>query len=310
MNSIVSVRNISKSFSSGGQPVKALDSISFNIKKGEVFGLLGPNGAGKTTLISVLCGFLIPDSGKAKMFGMDCTNEGCTIHKRMNFTTGFGGISEFFSCEELLKFYCMLYNLDNTEQRISLSLQATNLEKFRKHRPADFSSGLGRRFLISKALLNDPEVLLLDEPTVGLDVESATNLRDLIHRLKKKGTTILLTTHNLKEAEELCDRIALIRGGKIIATGTVNELKDKCFPYEVLDIRCSKPAKLGHLLNGRAQVVKIEKSEGRIKIFLKSEKDVAAILKLISNADSGIISVNTVEPELKSLYSKLMRSGL
>lgn len=309
MDAVLSVKNISKGFSSGGQPVMALDSVSFSIRKGEVFGLLGPNGAGKTTLISILCGFLTPDSGEARIFGLDCSDDAEKIHKRMNFTAGFGGISDFFSCEELLRFYCMLYNLDNAEERIARSLALTSLESMRKRRPADFSSGLGRRFLISKALINDPEVLLLDEPTVGLDVESSLSLRALIKRLKKEGATILLTTHNLREAEELCDRIGLIRGGKIIACGTLGELKGKSFPYEVLDIRCERPGKIAEILEGVASVEKMEESGGRVKVFLKGGKAVGKILKLVSSADAGIRSVNTIEPELENLYSKLMRAG-
>lgn len=287
--------------------MKAVDSVSFDIKKGEVFGLLGPNGAGKTTLISVLCGFLLPDKGKASIFGMDCGKDSSRIQKRMNFVSGFTGMMEFFTAEELLRFYCMLYGLGDVKGRVKRSLEATGLSTHAKRIAADFSSGLGRRFLISKALLNDPEVLLLDEPTVGLDVDSAYRMRDMIRGMKKSGTTILLTTHNMKEAEELCDRVALIREGKIIACGTFQELKKRFFPLEVLEIECKNPAKIEKAVQDK--VVKTKKSKGSIKIYLKDKKSIDSILKLIASEAKDVLSINTVEPELEDLYTKVMRDA-
>jgi ABC-2 type transport system ATP-binding protein len=309
MKPIVSVKNISKSFTSGKDTVKALDCVDIEIHKGEIFGLLGPNGSGKTTLISILCGFLIPDSGEATIFGLNCTHESEKIQKKMNFVSGFGGISEFLSASELLNFYCMLYNLDNADQRVKKALELTGLEKYKDRRPADFSSGLGRRFLISKALLNDPEALLLDEPTVGLDVDAAINLRSLVTKMKKQGKTILLTTHNMKEAEELCDRVGLIRDGKIIACGKFSELRDKFFPHEVIEVRCKKPGTIEKILSKEKSIALIKRSGNSIKIFLKSENDAPKVLKLITCAKAEILSINTIEPELEDLYTKLMRRG-
>ena len=306
MNSIISVKNISKSFTSGKDKVRALDSIDIEIKKGEIFGLLGPNGSGKTTLISILCGFLIPDSGSARIFGMSCTNESEKIQKRMNFVSGFGGITEFFSAQEMLHYYCMLYNLDQPKKRVLQALKQTNLEKYKNRTAADFSSGLGRRILISKALLNDPEVLLLDEPTVGLDVESATNLRSLIKNMRKQGRTILLTTHNMLEAEELCDRVALINGGKIIESGSFNELKKRFFPLEVLEIECTHPKKIEKMISKQISISHIKIKKQMVKIYIKDKSEIQVILSLITNADAGIKTINTIEPELEDIYIKLI----
>jgi len=308
MKSVLSVQKISKEFISGAERVKAVDSVSFSIEKGEVFGLLGPNGAGKTTLISILCGFLIPTDGKAEMFGMDCTYESEKIHKRMNFTSGFGGVSEFFTAEELLHFYCMAYNLDNRKERIENALKETNITKYRNRRVSDFSSGLSRRFLISKSILNNPEVLLLDEPTVGLDVDSAKATRNLIRKMKKEGKTILLTTHNMKEAEELCDRVALIKEGKIIALGKFSELRRKFFPFEVLEIYCGNPSEIEKLVSKNKNVSKTEKSKDSLKIFLKNKKGIDEVLRLASKSKTEIRKVNTIEPQLEHLYAKVMRN--
>lgn len=301
---IVSVEKLSKTFQSGS--VKALDSVDISIKKGEVFGLLGPNGAGKTTLISVLCGFLVPDSGRARIFSLDCTKESEIIQKRINLASGFSGISYFFKAEELLYFYALLYGLDRKKERVANALRMTGLEKYKKRTAVDFSSGLGRRFLISKALLNDPEVLLLDEPTVGLDIDSAFNLRKTIKDLKNSGTTILLTTHNMREAEDLCDRVALIREGKIIACGTFAELKKKYFPCDVVEVKTKEPSKMEKLVSKKA--LKIQKSKTSLKIYLKHRKDVQPMLKLITTSGIDIRGINMIEPELEDLYTKVMRS--
>ncbi|MBU0591451.1 ABC transporter ATP-binding protein [Candidatus Micrarchaeota archaeon] len=307
IKSVLTLHNISKSFSTDGQHIKAVDSVTLNIGKGEIFGLLGPNGAGKTTLISILCGFLIPDTGRAEIFGMDCTKQSQKIHKRMNFASGFSGISEFFNAEELLNFYCMVYNLDNRKKRIETALKLTGLYEHRKRRPSDFSSGLGRRFLISKAILNDPELLLLDEPTVGLDVESAGKLRLLIKDMKKQGKTILLTTHNMREAEELCDRIGLIKDGKIIACGKFQDLKKKFFPFEVIEVSCTEPKKIEKIISKMKSIVRIEKSETNLKLYINGDSELAKIFDAIISSKAGIRSMNMVEPELEDLYTKLMR---
>ncbi|MBD3210823.1 ATP-binding cassette domain-containing protein [Candidatus Micrarchaeota archaeon] len=308
MKPVLSVRNISKSFCSHGQQVKALDRVGMQIRKGEVYGLLGPNGAGKTTLIAILCGFLVPDRGKASMFGMDCTSESERIQKKMNFVSGFSDVSEFFTAEELLHFYCMLYNLDNAKKRVEQALEATRLHNYRNRIAADFSSGLCRRFLISKALLNDPEVLLLDEPTVGLDVDSAARMRNMIKQLKSKGKTILLTTHNMKEAEELCDRVGLIKGGRIIAEGTFRELRKKFFPLEVLEINSSSPEKLRKAVSGSKAVVKTSTGRNSLKIYLKDRKGIDAVLGRIAESGVEIKGISTIEPELEDLYTKVMRN--
>jgi ABC-2 type transport system ATP-binding protein len=299
---VLSVQGIEKSFGK----IKALDSITFSIKKGEVFGLLGPNGAGKTTLISILCGFLIPDSGKAEMFGMDCDSKSDQIRKRMNFISGFSGITEYFTAREALKFYCSLYSMDNADKRVDDALKATGLWEHRDRTASNFSSGLGRRYLMSKVLLNDPEVLLLDEPTVGLDVESAARTRTIIKDLKKRGKTILLTTHNMREAEELCDRLALIRKGKIIESGTYREMQKKHFTMEGLEIECRDSNKLEKEL-ASMKISRITKKGRTLTILYEKKSDTEKIIALAMK--HGIIRVRSIEPELEHVYSKVMNSA-
>ncbi len=224
MNALT-VSNAAKEFQQEKQKIRALDGVSFEILPGEIFGLLGPNGAGKTTLISAICGLLELDSGKIEVFGKDAVKQRSRISQEINLVTGFAGLLRELTVEDLLYYYSLLYSLLDKEKAIQTVLEKTGLEQKRKQVAHNLSSGYRQRFYIAKALLNNPKLLLMDEPTVGLDVASAYRIRALIRELKKNGTTILLTTHYMQEAEQLCDRIALINHGQIIACGTMTELR-------------------------------------------------------------------------------------
>ncbi len=216
-----------KSFRHGTQNVLALNDVSFEIEPGKIFGLLGPNGAGKTTLISAICGLIELDNGFIEVFGKNVATERSAIIEKINLVTGFAGLLYGLSVEDLLYYYSLLYGVSRKREQIDWVLEQTGLGKKRKQTATTLSSGFRQRFYIAKALLSNPSLLLMDEPTVGLDVESARQIRSLIKDLKKQGKTILLTTHYMHEAETLCDRLAIINEGRIVAIGTVAELKKK-----------------------------------------------------------------------------------
>lgn len=222
----VSIVGAKKTFIQGKKKIYALDGVSLDIKQGEIFGLLGPNGAGKTTLISSICGLLELDEGEVFVFGKNTLKHRKDVIKDMNLVTGFAGLLYGMTVEDLLKYYAYLYTIPDKEKAIANALKLAGLEEKRKQQAFTLSSGYKQRFYIAKALLSSPKLLLMDEPTVGLDVEMAIKIRKLITKLKKQGLTILLTTHYMLEAEQLCDRIALINEGKIVASGTVGELKE------------------------------------------------------------------------------------
>lgn len=223
----LTVLNASKKFRQQGQEIIALDAVSITIHSGEIFGLLGPNGAGKTTLISAVCGLLELDQGKITVLGKDVLRQRNEIIPEINLVTGFAGLLNGLNVEDLLRYYTLLYSIPNKQEQIETVLQQTELEEKRKQIANTLSSGYRQRFYIAKALLTKPRLLLMDEPTVGLDVQSSRNIRSLVKKLKKQGITVLLTTHYMSEAEELCDRLAIIRQGKIVAVGTLKELKQK-----------------------------------------------------------------------------------
>lgn len=221
----VQIQHATKDFSRTQTKIRALDNLSLQINKGEIFGLLGPNGAGKTTLISAICGLIELDDGHITVFGKDVLTHREQVISQINLVTGFAGLLGGLSVENLLEYYALLYAISDKEKHIEKTLRQTGLFEKRKQIASTLSSGFRQRFYIAKALLTKPKLLLMDEPTVGLDVESAHKIRALIKELRKEGLTVLLTTHYMLEAEELCDHIALINEGKIVAQGTVAELK-------------------------------------------------------------------------------------
>ena len=219
------VTNAVKEFKDKNTRTLALDNVSLTINQGEIVGLLGPNGAGKTTLISAICGLVELNSGKITVFGKDALKDKETVSADINLVTGFAGLLQGLSVEKLLTYYALLYNVKDMGKVIDKVIAEAGLQEKRKQVAQTLSSGYKQRFYIVKALLSNPKMLLMDEPTVGLDVRSAMQIRALVKQLKKEGKTILLTTHYMLEAEELCDRIALINEGKIVAFGTSKELK-------------------------------------------------------------------------------------
>lgn len=221
------VENAGKTFSQGKEKIIALQNVNLQIEEGEIFGLLGPNGAGKTTIISGICGLLELDEGKITVFGKDALHEKETVSKGLSLITGFAGLLQGLSVQDLLNYYSLLYTVPDRKTAIEKALEKTGLKEKRLQIAETLSSGYRQRFYIAKALLSDPNLILMDEPTVGLDVKSAMQIRNLIKELKQQGKTILLTTHYMYEAEQLCDHIALINEGRIVASGTLAELKQK-----------------------------------------------------------------------------------
>lgn len=208
--------------------VQAVDGISFEVRRGEIFGLLGQNGAGKTTTIKMLTTLLAPTAGTCKVLGCDTFGQEKQIRKRINFIFGGEmGVYRRLSARDNLRYFSNLYLIPRKERdvRIEKILKLVDLADRADDLAETYSKGMIQRLQIARGLINDPEVLFMDEPTVGLDPLGARMLRDIIRRLKEQGKTVLLTTHNLAEVEELCDRLIIINKGKVVARGTPAEIK-------------------------------------------------------------------------------------
>ena len=229
MGVMISIDHVTKRFPS----VTAVDGVSLNIEKQEFFGLLGPNGAGKSTLMSLLTGYQNADSGSITIDGREVTPDSLGIREEIGFVPQSLAIYDEMSAQENLEMFGGLFTISpkQLKERIESQLNAVGLFERRKDRVKTFSGGMKRRLNLIASLLHDPQVLLCDEPTVGVDPQSRNAIFDFLEGLKKDGKTIVYTTHYMEEAERLCDRVAIIDHGTIIALGTTDELLDK-LPYD------------------------------------------------------------------------------
>lgn len=235
MDTIIEVRDLRREYTTykgalrkKKEIVEAVRGISFTVNKGEIFGLLGQNGAGKTTTIKMLTTLLAPTSGVCKVFGYDSFGQEKQIRRRINFIFGGEmGVYRRLSGRDNLRYFANLYLLDTEtrERRINEILEQVELTDAADRLAETYSKGMIQRLQIARGLINDPEILFMDEPTVGLDPLGARMLRDIIRKLRDEGKTVLLTTHYLPEAEELCDRMVILDHGEIVARGTPAEIK-------------------------------------------------------------------------------------
>jgi len=233
VNFAIEVRGLTKTFVSGWltrRKKEALTDVNLSVPEGVFWGLLGPNGAGKTTLLSIISNLLIPEQGEVRVLGKDLRKNATDICSRINLSSGHANFLWSLNVRENLEYYAMLYGLSGKKrrQRVEDLMDLFELSEFARVRFDELSTGTKQKLSLAKSLVNDPALLLLDEPTVGLDPDVAHRIREAIQRLhREKGTTILMTTHNMKEAETLCDRIAFIKDGTIKALGKPKELKNE-----------------------------------------------------------------------------------
>lgn len=246
MNEVIEVNNLYRDYTvrkgwikPQKNTVHAVNGITFNVKRGEIFGLLGENGAGKTTTIKMLITLLAPTSGECRVLNYNTYGEEKYIRNRINFIFGSEmGVYRRLSAYDNLKYFANLYNIksDISTKRIRELLNLVGLTEKADVLVENYSKGMVQRLQIARGLLNEPEVLFMDEPTIGLDPIGAQNLRDIIQELKKQEKTILLTTHYMHEAEMLCDNVAIMKAGKIVAMDSPEKLKKNIGIEQIGDI--------------------------------------------------------------------------
>jgi ABC-2 type transport system ATP-binding protein len=283
-------------------PVQALQGVSFDVKPGEVFGLLGPNGAGKTSLISIVVTLEQATRGRVKVFGNDVAQN----PRQAKVNVGWVGQeiinSGFFDVEEILKFHAGYYGMRAMGPRIEYILKGLSLWEHRHKKVKQLSGGMKRRLMIAKALVHSPGLLLLDEPTAGVDVELRLKLWDFVEELKGQGLSILLTTHYLEEAERLCDRVAIIHKGKIRAIGATRNLIEEWSRKKVV-LRLVNPVdKLMHpdLVQGH----------GNEWVFLTAMgKTLGQLLQELSLSAAQLADVKVTEGSLEDVFMRLTQEG-
>jgi ABC-2 type transport system ATP-binding protein len=306
MNAVVA-RNVSKTFG-GKRPVAALSGVSIAIREGEIYGLLGPNGAGKTTLISILIGLTTPDQGTVEVCGLDIRDHLHQVQHLVNLVRGFSGVLEKFTTLELLSYYALLYGMPRS--RVEEVMAVTGISAKRHAQVALFSSGWRQRFFIAKGIINRPKVLFMDEPTVGLDVDAAVAVRGIISDLNRDGCTILLTTHYMREAEELCGRIALIAEGRIVAEGTAAELKAQIKDDEAILIDGQVDPPMRERLARIPGVLGVAQHEAACRILVRDHRIMRPVLQALLDGSSPLSGIRFDEPTLEDVFLKLTQKGL
>jgi ABC-2 type transport system ATP-binding protein len=296
--------------------VEAVRGVSFAIERGELFGLLGPNGAGKTTTIKMLITLLLPSSGTATVLGTDVVADPRTVRQHIGYVFGGDrGLYERLSALDNLRYFAELYAVPPAEQRerIGSLLELVGLTGREKERVEGFSRGMRQRLHIARGLLHDPEVLFLDEPSIGIDPVGARELRETVANLVTVGKTVLLTTHYMFEADELCDRIAVIRSGEIVAQGTPAQLKERVAAGKVLEVETygvpdDVVDEIGTLAGIRSAAVE---ERGHLQVLLlQCEADAEVTQSVLTKlGEVRVGQVVTREPTLEDAYVELVTGG-
>jgi ABC-2 type transport system ATP-binding protein len=292
----------------------ALAGVTFDVKRGELFGLIGPNGAGKTTTIKILTTLLTPTSGQAYVLGYDVNKQIYEIRKRIGIV--FGGEKGLYNrvtAVENMKYFSDLYGVDPGEsrKRIPELIRMVGLEGRENERVEKYSRGMKQRLHIAKALVNDPELIFLDEPTIGLDPAGARDIREMIREMEKWGKTILLTTHYMFEADELCKRIAVISKGKIVALDTPSGLKRLVKDISVVELQTygatqNYVEKLKSISGVIRVVADLESERQFIKIQTPNATDVLTEVTKRVSEGVRIIDKSIKEPTLEDAYLRLV----
>ncbi len=304
---VIQVEDLTRNFGE----LKAVDHASFSVNKGEIFGLLGPNGAGKSTLIRMLCTLLLPTEGTAHVAGFDLLKQPDKVRRHIGLVAEKIILYERLTAEENLRLFGRLNHLTDKviRERTDFLLKLLNMETWRKHLTGTFSTGMKQRINLARALLHEPEILFLDEPTLGLDPQTTRSLHELIKKLSKEGITIILTTHIMSEAEVLSDRIAIIDHGEIIALDTPQALKKSANQPKgsILEIGINEPkAELVSLLRSLSGVTSVILSdEYQLRINTENSDAIDRVIAASQAQRVQIRSCHTLEPTLEDVFLEL-----
>jgi ABC-2 type transport system ATP-binding protein len=297
---VLKLRNINKAYGE----VTVLKDLSIDISRGEIYGLLGPNGAGKTTAISIICHLLNPDSGLVLVDGELSTKN---IKPLIGIVPQENLLYKSLTCEENLQFFATLYGLwgREREQRVYKCLRAVGLKDRAKSPAESLSGGMLRRLNLAIALVHQPKLLILDEPTTGLDIEARFDLWNLIRQLQQQGMTILLTTHLLEEAERLCDRIGILKRGCLLAEGTLAQLR-KCIPAnEVVLIQTTEPEKA--IARGRSHGLIHRRYGTDLGFWISETRSLQELISLFDGIPLDSISRRPIS--LEDLYIEITQGN-
>lgn len=278
--------------------VEAVKGVSFDVRPGEIFGLLGPNGAGKTTIISSITTLEVPSSGSVKVFGVDVAKDPMFTKKQIGVVHQEVINSGFFDVEEILKFHSGYYGLRKNMERIHFLLQKLALYEHRHKKVKQLSGGMKRRLMIAKALVHNPKLLLLDEPTAGVDIRLREDLWRFVQELRAEGMSILLTTHYLEEAEQLCDRVGIINLGSVVTIGNTREIVNQ-YTHKKIRLSLLEPVTI--------QSKALIESDGKDYVFLVPQsKPLGEVISEAQIPTQLILDVQIEEGDLEAAFLQLV----
>jgi ABC-2 type transport system ATP-binding protein len=307
----IDARDVAKTFRSGWlrrRETPALRGVSLEVRREAIVGLLGPNGAGKTTFLSILATLLTPDAGSVRVLGEDVVRDAARLRRRLNMASGRPSFLWSLRVGEIIAFYGRLYGLGGKTlaRRVDALVEQFELTPYRYAQYNELSTGLKQRLALAKSLVNDPELLFLDEPTLGLDPDVSVRVREHIRTLRRaRGMTIVLTTHYMREAEELCDEIAFIKAGRILAHGTADDLKRQIGLGDVIAFRLgTRPEWLARAPG----VLRCTTADGWLECTVdEAEKRLPELLRALDSEGVEVRGVQVREPELEEVFVELAK---
>ena len=305
MSESIYVENLTKHF----EKVEAVTGISFSVRQGELFGFLGPNGAGKTTTINMLTGLARPDSGTIRIGGIDCTANPRAAQHLVGVVPDESNLYPELTGFDNLCFCAALYGMgkNNRQARARELLDAFDLTKAANRKFGGYSKGMKRKLTIAAGIIHEPPILFLDEPTTGIDVASARQLRQLVDDLHQSGTTIFLTTHYIEEAERLCDRIAFIVGGKIVRSDTVEHLVQPMREKHVVQISCvNMPTGIENkLAESFSDLVFSVPENGPIRVESGQPIHVGPLVRFLEDHNAEVSEARRLQPSLEDIFVRI-----
>jgi ABC-2 type transport system ATP-binding protein len=311
---MIRTHGLTKVFHSfGSKDVVAVDHIDFDVERGDIFGFLGPNGAGKTTTIRMLTAILSPTSGTATVAGYDIIKEPMKVKQNMGFMPETLGFYDEMRAIDLLEFYAKFYKIPRSERRKRAKelLRLVGLSKVAYRRAGAYSHGMRKRLALAQAIINEPELLILDEPTGGLDPQGTQNFREMIHDLHKRGITIFLSSHILPEIQQICNKVCILNKSKVVVVDTIDNLtktiRSKVEAHIVIEANMLNDEVLEEIrkIDG---VLDVELDNGKIDIVTRGDMDISPdINSLLVNKGVRVRTIQTQEPDLEEIFLSLTK---
>jgi|TARA_B100002051_G_scaffold75570_1_gene72242 ABC-2 type transport system ATP-binding protein len=304
---VLYVKNLNKIYSkNSSKSIKAINNLNLEVNEGEIFGLLGPNGAGKSTFINILAGTTIKTSGEINVWGFDIDKNPRQVRASIGIVPQEVNIDPFFTPRNILELQAGMYGIKKKDRITDTILKLVSLEKQAKSYTRSLSGGMKRRLLVAKALVHKPPIIILDEPTAGVDVELRSNLWDNVKQLNKQGVTIILTTHYLNEAEQMCDRIGILNKGDLVALDTTKNLLNR-IQTKIVKFKVNTKVNINNNSLKSTNILSNEVNE-LVLSYEKSSIGIDEIIKFINEQNVKISDISTDDGDLEDVFIRLTKN--